>query len=135
MAPAPAAVIDYLKDFSNAEEWDPGTVSCVRQDDGPIQPGSRWLNTSKIFGVSTELTYVLTTLTDELLVFEGENASATSTDQITVRPRGDGSEITYSAVISMKGLRKIASPVMKLVFERIGDQVVTDLTEALGPDR
>ncbi|HEX3613654.1 MAG TPA: hypothetical protein VHU88_18340 [Sporichthyaceae bacterium] len=29
---APSAVIDYLKDLSNAVEWDPGTESCERTD-------------------------------------------------------------------------------------------------------
>ena len=28
--PQPSVVIDYLKDFSHAEEWDPGTSSPVR---------------------------------------------------------------------------------------------------------
>ena len=38
--PEPAVVIDYLKDFSNAEEWDPGTESCTREDSHPVQVGS-----------------------------------------------------------------------------------------------
>ena len=33
-------VIDYLKDFGNAEEWDPGTQSCTRSDSGPIREGA-----------------------------------------------------------------------------------------------
>jgi hypothetical protein len=32
---APSAVIDYLKDFSNAVEWDPGAESCERTDARP----------------------------------------------------------------------------------------------------
>ena len=55
--PEPAVVVDYLKDFSHAEEWDPGTESCTRIDAGPVQVGSTWHNVSKIAGVSTELTY------------------------------------------------------------------------------
>ena len=57
--PQPAVVIDYLKDFGHAEEWDPGTESCTRQDSGPVQVGSSWHNVSKIAGVTTELTYTL----------------------------------------------------------------------------
>ncbi len=129
--PAPAAVIDYLKDFSNAEEWDPGTVSCTREDSNPIQVGSRFHNKSKIAGISTELTYRLEQLTDAKLVFVGENDSALSTDTITVRPHGSGSEITYEAVIEPKGLGKLADPIMKLVFERIGSKTETQMTEVL----
>ena len=73
---APDAVVDYLKDFANAEEWDPGTERCVRTDDGPIRVGSTWHNTSKIAGVTTELTYTLDELSADTVVFAGKNDSA-----------------------------------------------------------
>jgi len=41
-----------------------GTVRCVRKDDGPIAIGSTWANTSKLAGISTELTYTLDELRD-----------------------------------------------------------------------
>ena len=129
--PAPSIVIDYLKDFSHAEAWDPGTVSCTRKDQGPVVIGSKFHNVSKIAGVETELTYELTKLTGSTIVFEGENDSATSVDTITVVPHGDGSEVTYEAVIEAKGIGKLAEPLMKLVFERIGTKTEKDLTEVL----
>ena len=118
---------------THAEEWDPGTVSCTRLDDGPIRVGSRFHNESKIAGVSTELTYELVTLDADKVVLRGENDSATSTDTISVveLPRGAGSEITYEAVIEAKGLGKLAEPLMKLVFERIGSETEEKMTEVL----
>ena len=71
--PAPATVLGYLEDFSNAEEWDPGTVRCTRRDSGPVQVGSSWDNTSKFAGATTELVYTLESRTDEQLVFVGRN--------------------------------------------------------------
>ncbi len=131
--PSPDVVVDYLADFTHAEEWDPGTVSCTRLDDGPIRVGSRFHNESKIAGVSTELTYELVTLDADKVVLRGENDSATSTDTISVveLPRGAGSEITYEAVIEAKGLGKLAEPLMKLVFERIGSETEEKMTEVL----
>lgn len=131
--PSPNVVVDYLADFTHAEEWDPGTVSCTRLDDGPIRVGSRFHNESKIAGVSTELTYELVTLDADKVVLRGENDSATSTDTISVveLPRGAGSEITYEAVIEAKGLGKLAEPLMKLVFERIGSETEEKMTEVL----
>ena len=129
--PAPQTVIDYLKDFTNAEEWDPGTESCTRNDSGEIKVGSTFHNVSKIAGVSTELTYTLETLTADTIVLVGKNETATSTDTITVRPDGSGSEVTYEAVIEMKGAAKLAAPVVKLVFEKIGSDTEDDMTEAL----
>ena len=61
----PEIVVPYLADFAHAEQWDPGTVRCVRNDDGPVIVGSSWHNTSKIVGISTELTYTLEQLTDD----------------------------------------------------------------------
>lgn len=127
------AVIDYLKDFSNAEEWDPGTVRCRRTDgSGPITVGATWHNTSKIAGVTSELTYTLETLTGDTLVFQGHNDSATSTDTITVRPAGAGAEVTYRADIQITTLfGRIAAPLTKLLFERIAGQTERQLTAVL----
>ena len=131
--PQPAVVIDYLKDFGNAEEWDPGTESCTRQDSGPVQVGSSWHNVSKIAGVSTELTYTLQQLTDDTIVLVGHNDTARSVDTITVvpSPDGPGSRITYHAEIRLKGAAKIADPVMKVVFEKIGSDTEDDMTTVL----
>jgi carbon monoxide dehydrogenase subunit G len=131
VTPAPSVVIDYLKDFSHAEEWDPGTEQCTRNDAGPVQVGSTWHNVSKIAGVSTELTYELTELTGDRLQFIGRNDTATSTDTITVVPHEGGSEVTYEAVIEMKGAAKLTAPIIKLVFEKIGNDTEEDMTVVL----
>ncbi|KRC89360.1 polyketide cyclase [Terrabacter sp. Root85] len=129
--PAPAVVIAYLKDFANAEEWDPGTESCTRVGDGPVAVGARWHNVSKIAGVTTELDYELAELTDTRIVLVGRNDSATSTDTITVLPSGEGSEITYHAELDMHGLANLAAPAMKLVFEKLANDTEEQLTRVL----
>ena len=129
--PSPAVVLDYLQDFSRAQEWDPGTESCVRNETGPIQVGSTWHNKSKIAGLSTELTYTLTEMADDHLVFRGENDTATTLDTITVVPSGAGSEVTYHAEIEMHGAAKLATPAVKLVFEKIGNDTEKQMTEVL----
>jgi carbon monoxide dehydrogenase subunit G len=127
----PDRVIDYLKDFSNAEEWDPGTQSCTRNGAGPIEVGATWHNVSKIVGVKAELTYTLNTLSNRKLVFVGENDSSTSVDTITVDAAGAGSVVTYQADLEMKGAAKILSPAMKLVFEKLAHDTEKQLTTVL----
>ncbi len=127
----PDRVIDYLKDFSNAEQWDPGTQSCTREGDGPIEVGATWHNVSKIVGVTAELTYTLNTLSNRTLVFVGRNDSSTSVDTITVDASGAGSVITYRADLEMKGAAKLLSPAMKIVFERIANDTAKQMTSVL----
>jgi carbon monoxide dehydrogenase subunit G len=128
---APDAVIDYLKDFSHAEQWDPGTESCTRNDSGPIVIGASWRNVSKVAGVETVLTYTLKELAHNRLVFVGVNDTATSTDTITVRAVGTGSEVTYRAEIEMRGLSRLAAPVVKVVFEKVANDAAKQMTTVL----
>ncbi len=81
--------------------------------------------------VSTELTYELTELTGKRIVLVGTNETATSTDTITVVPSGSGSEVTYEAVIEMKGAAKLAAPMVKVVFEKIGNDTEEDMVRVL----
>ncbi|CAN5226580.1 SRPBCC family protein [soil metagenome] len=128
---SPQQVVGYLKDFSNAQEWDPGTETCRRIDDGPVTVGSSWHNVSKIVGVTAELEYKLLELTDTRLVFEGTNKSATSTDTIVVTPADGGSEINYRADLEMHGPAVLISPAMKLVFEKLAGDTETQMTKVL----
>ncbi|WP_410599497.1 SRPBCC family protein [Amycolatopsis sp. lyj-90] len=117
----PEAVVDYLRDFSRATEWDPGTVTCEQTSPGPVAVGTRWHNVSKIGGMETELTYELTRLEPGRVVFVGKNDTATSTDDITVTTGGNGTaKLTYHATIEFHGAAKLASPIAKLVFEKVG---------------
>jgi carbon monoxide dehydrogenase subunit G len=127
----PAAVLDYLADFGNTREWDPATQSTTRIDSGPIAPGASWHNVSKVLGLTTELTYTLASTESDKLVFVGRNEGATSIDTITVRPVCGGSEITFRVELEMHGLAKLATPVMKIEFEKLGTETAARLTEVL----
>jgi carbon monoxide dehydrogenase subunit G len=128
-------VVAYLADFGDATQWDPGTVSCTRADNGPVAVGATWNNTSKVLGLTAKLTYRLDRLDPGHVVLVGENdkGTATSTDDISVRPGAEPgtSEVTYDATIVFHGLAKIAAPVMQLEFEKLGNQTVTGIQRAV----
>ena len=128
---APETVVSYLADFAHAEQWDPGTVRCVRNEDGPVAVGSTWHNTSKIVGISTELTYTLEQLTDDRIVLVGRNDTATSTETIEVTRDGPGSSITYTNELAFNGAAKLAAPLAKIVFEKLGDDTEKQLVATL----
>ncbi|KFU82121.1 Polyketide cyclase / dehydrase and lipid transport [Amycolatopsis lurida] len=133
--PAPL-VAEYLADFAHAVEWDPGTVSCVRVDDGEIDVGTRWRNVSEFRGKRTELTYRLTRLDPGRITLVGQNRTATSTDDFTLHSGPAATTVRYRATIVLHGLAKLASPFLKREFERLGDEVAPELAarlEQLGP--
>ena len=129
--PPPEVVVPYLADFSHAGQWDPGTERCERIDDGPVKVGATWLNTSKIAGVSTELTYILEQLTDERIVLVGRNDTATSTETIDVTRAGTGSSITYRNDVKFHGAAQVAAPLAKLVFEKLAGDTQRQLVQTL----
>jgi carbon monoxide dehydrogenase subunit G len=124
-------VVAYLSDFTNATQWDPGTIRCTRVDAGPIRVGSTWKNVSKVLGRETQLDYELVTLEPDRVVLRGTNKTATSTDDIRVAADGDGSLVTYHAHVVFNGAAKLAEPLMQRVFEKLGDETVHGITNAL----
>lgn len=126
------AVAAYLADFAHTEDWDPGTISCTRTDPGPIVVGAQWHNVSEFRGRKTELDYRLTRREPGKVTFVGENRTATSTDDFTLSAGPDGTTVRYRATIVFHGWAKLADPLLKREFERLGDEVVPELERVLG---
>lgn len=126
---------DYLADFTTTTQWDPGTVSTVRcQGDGGV--GSTYRNTSKFLGRQTSLTYVVEELVpDERIRLRGENKTVVSVDTMTFRPTASGTEVTYTAEFTFKGLSRLVGPLLKPAFVRLGNQAESGLRSALTSDR
>lgn len=125
------AVFDYLSDFTTTTEWDPGTVTTVRQDgDGGV--GTTYRNTSRFLGRQTELTYVVRELVERQLIrLRGENETLTAVDTITFRSVPSGTEVTYSAEFTFKGASRFIAPPLRPAFERLGNQAEAGMREAL----
>jgi carbon monoxide dehydrogenase subunit G len=120
---SPADTFAYLADFSNAEAWDPGTVTCRRLDDGPLGVGSSFANVSEFRGRRTELAYrIIRHEPMSRLTFEGVNKTVTSTDDMRFEPAGGGTRITYHAQLRFKGLARLAGPFLKRGFEKLADE-------------
>lgn len=127
-----ADVVAYLSDFSNAAQWDTGTVTCVRLGSGPIAVGTTFRNVSTFRGKETSLQYELTRLDADHLVLVGTNKTVTSTDDMTFAadPAG-GTVVTYRATLVFHGLAKLATPFLRKSFEGLGDQTQQQMTRVL----
>jgi carbon monoxide dehydrogenase subunit G len=137
VASSPEGVVEYLRDFSRSEQWDPGTVTCTRLDEGPVEVGSRWRNVSTFLGRRTELVYELTREDAHSLQFVGRNDTATSTDDISITagPAPGTTRIGYHAHVEFNGLAKLGAPVAKLALEKLGNDTEKNLIRVLGSVR
>jgi carbon monoxide dehydrogenase subunit G len=127
-------VFAYLSDFSTTQEWDPGVAEAQRLDDGPIAVGSRFNVVADFMGRRTPLVYAVVALdAPHSITLRGENATVVSLDTIAFEPTpGGGTRISYDADLTLKGPLRLGDPLLKLVFNRIGDRAVDGLRAQLG---
>jgi carbon monoxide dehydrogenase subunit G len=130
-AASPAQVFAYLSDFTNTNEWDPGTVHTeLVSGDGSV--GTTYLNTSKFMGRETKLTYVVQTHEpDRLFALRGENETVVAHDSMEIAPQGEGSRVTYTADFEFKGVAKYVAPLLRPALKKLGDEAEEGLRGAL----
>jgi len=126
-----SAAFDFLADFTTTTQWDPGTVSTVRMEgDGGV--GTTYRNTSKFLGRETSLTYVVEErVPDARIRLRGENKTVISVDTMTFGRAAAGTEVTYTAQFTFKGLSRLVAPLLKPAFTRLGDEAEVGLRSAL----
>jgi hypothetical protein len=132
----PDDVFAYLADFRSVAEWDPSVTSAMLVGgDDPIVVGAIFRVTVKT--TLSELVLDYTTLELERakrIVLRAENSSLVSLDTIAIRDNGrDGAEVTYDAKIELKGVLKLADPLLGLAFKRLGDRARDGLRQQLNP--
>ena len=131
-AATPAAVFAYLSDFTNTNEWDPGTVkTTLVSGDGGV--GTEYDNVSKFMGRETELTYrVIEHTPDRWFGLRGENKTVVAHDTMEIEPHGAGSRVTYTADFAFSGVAKVVAPLLAPALKKLGDEAEEGLRDALG---
>jgi carbon monoxide dehydrogenase subunit G len=129
-------VFAYLSDFSTTQEWDPGVVEAERLNDGAVGEGTQFRLVAEFLGRKTALSYRIVEYDPPRAVaFRGENATVISNDRITFEPVGNVTRITYDADLALKGPLRIADPVLRLAFNRVGNRALAGLRHKLAPTR
>ena len=130
---SPSDVFEYLARFSNAAEWDPGVVGAQDMDGGPPRLGSTYRLVVRFFGRQVPLDYKIVAIDPpRRVVFKAENTMLKSTDTIEVASApGGGAQVTYVAVLSLRGAFTVMSPVLGLAFKRVGDRAIAGLRSRL----
>jgi carbon monoxide dehydrogenase subunit G len=125
-------VFDYLSDFENTNEWDPGTTS-TRRTAGDGGLGTTYDNRSTFAGREVELSYE-TIGFDRPTFFSarGRNKSSTATDSLTFTRDGDRTQIHYRADFQFHGVVRYVAPlVVKPKLDALADETVQRLRDVL----
>jgi len=129
-------VFDYLSDFATTQEWDPGVVEAERLNDAAVGEGTEFRLVAEFLSRKTALTYRIVEYDPPRAVtFRGENATVVSNDRITFEAVDQGTRITYDADLALKGPLRIADPLLRLAFNRVGDRALAGLKNRLAPAR
>lgn len=126
---------DYMANFSNAADWDPGVAHAEKTTAGPVGLGTVFRVGVKVPGRTVDFMYEIVEFDEpDRVVLRAETPLLVSNDTVTVVQRGRYSTVEYKAVLSLKGPLKVFDPALRAVFGQIGDRAAAGLREALtGP--
>ncbi len=124
---------DYLADFANAAEWDPGVASGENLTGQPLGTGSRFRLMCRFSGRQFPLEYRITVFeAPSRVVFVADQGRISSVDEIRFVPVDAGTSVTYEAELRLTGAPgRLLDPLIALAFRRIGDRAAAGLRRAL----
>jgi len=129
----PERAFGYMSNLENFDEWDPGTTSSQRVVGSAPGLGTAYDLVIRTAGRNMTLRYETIEFdAPRRITARADTKTLQSLDIITVEATPDGGSIVrYDANISLKGLAKLATPLLALGFQRIGDHAAAGLRRAL----
>ena len=123
---------DYVADFANNEEWDPGTDSSTRIDDGPVERGARYKLAVRMGGRVAPMEYRIRDFQrPHRVVLVGHGSGVDAVDDIRFERTDDGTAIDYTADIRLGGILRLVQPFLGGTFAKIGRDAAAGMTQAL----
>jgi hypothetical protein len=122
----------YTADFSNIEEWDPGIAESSQVGSDPIGVGTAFDVLVSFGSRRIPMVYTITEYDPpSRVVLIGEGSSLTAVDTIEFASVTGGTEITYTADLTFKGVAKLFTPFMGGTLDNIGRKAVAGLHDTL----
>lgn len=114
------AAFDYVADFANAREWDPGVATARQIDGGPVAVGTRYDLGVRMGGRVAPMEYRIAEFDrPRRVVLVGAGSNVSAVDDIRFEPSGEGTVIDYTADIRLGGLLRLAQPLLGGAFAKI----------------
>lgn len=122
----------YVADFTTVAHWDPG-IHASRRVSGAGGIGTVYEVQAEFRGKTMPFVYTVTAYEhDRRLVLDGVGARATSVDSIGFEPlEGGGTRITYSADFRLRGILRLAEPLLGRTFRTLAAKAMAGLATAL----
>jgi carbon monoxide dehydrogenase subunit G len=128
----PEEAFAYLSDFSTSAEWDPSVAQAERVGAGATGMGTEFRLVAEFLGRKTELTYrIIEYEPPRAVAFIGQNATVVSCDRITFESIATGTRVSYDADLDLKGVLRIADPLLAVAFRQVGDRALAGLSSVL----
>ena len=133
VARPPEEVFDYLADFENTAEWDPGVAEATKTSAGPVGLGSMFDLVAIFRGRRIRVTYEVTVYEPHTrVVLVGKNRQFTGIDDIGIAPDGSGTRVSWNANFQMEGIAKLVQPFTGGIFEKLSQEAMDGLQKTLG---
>jgi carbon monoxide dehydrogenase subunit G len=116
------SAFDYVANFENIVEWDPGVNAARKRSDAPAAVGTAYDLDLEYGGSNMEMTYTITEFDPpRLVVLEGDGARSGAVDTIAFTAVEGGTRIDYEADIRLKGVFRLAEPFLGKLFTQVGE--------------
>ncbi len=126
------AAFDYIADFATNQEWDPGTLSSTRIDDGPVGRGARYQLHVRMGGRVAPMEYRIRDYQrPDRVVLVGRGSGVDAVDDIRFERTDRGTLIDYTADIRLGGILRFVQPFLGGTFAKIGGDAAAGMTQAL----
>ncbi|MCA9647733.1 MAG: SRPBCC family protein [Polyangiaceae bacterium] len=126
----PSFAFAFVSDFRHTAEWDPLVQRADLLTPPPIGLGSRFLLTNR-FPVPDLPYEIVEFQAPNRLTLRGETSSFRYQDSIGFEEARGGTRVSYSAQLDFKGFFRLGSPMLALMFQRIGDDALRGIEQAV----
>lgn len=125
-------VFAYVADFATTAEYDPGVARAERLDEGPVGRGARYAVDAVFLGRTLPMEYRIVEFEPpHRVVLEGVGSTSTARDDIRFETVGGRTRITWTLDLRLRGLNRLATPLLGPFLRRLGRQALDGLEQQL----
>ena len=131
--PTPIAeAFAYTAEFANIADWDPGVNAAVKRGDRVPHVGQIYDLVTVFKGSESDMVYTITELDPpHRIVLTGDGDRVVAVDAITFEETNEGTQITYVAELSFKGVARFMERPLGSTLDQLGRDAVGGLEAAL----